>query len=170
MLIHSLIISLSLLLVTSSPTPDDCQDQEFHVDPDNCPESYYRCYPDGNGGWNIEVGALSWHLPSNFVNINIFNYSNMIVLLEQLSILTLQTVILLETGLMMFVMELLMDPPDLPPHHHPPHPHPPTHLMELRELCATTAPGHSTDLASASLTSMTLIPMSALTSTMGSRT
>jgi hypothetical protein len=48
------------------PSEDDCRDQQFHVDPDNCPEGYYRCYPDGNvrsyhylsfstqGGWNIE--------------------------------------------------------------------------------------------------------------------
>merc|ERR1711970_449888 len=51
---------LSLLLATlawnssGQPTPEDCEDSQFHVDPDNCPEGFYRCDPDGNGGWNIE--------------------------------------------------------------------------------------------------------------------
>ena len=27
----------------SSPTEDDCEDSLFHVDPDNCPEGYFRC-------------------------------------------------------------------------------------------------------------------------------
>merc|ERR1712002_59800 len=40
--------------VLTGPTPEDCHDQQFHVDPDNCPEGYYRCSEDGNGGWNIE--------------------------------------------------------------------------------------------------------------------
>ena len=51
------IVSITLLLslgVSGKPTPEDCEDTQFHVDPDNCPEGYYRCDPDGNGGWNIE--------------------------------------------------------------------------------------------------------------------
>jgi len=43
-----------LPLALSKPTQEDCQDSEFHVDPDNCPEGYFRCVPDGTGGWNIE--------------------------------------------------------------------------------------------------------------------
>ena len=56
----------------SSPTEEDCEDSLFHVDPDNCPEGYFRCkchhvimtwsefsdslrcVPDGAGGWTIE--------------------------------------------------------------------------------------------------------------------
>merc|ERR1712215_225104 len=48
---------LYLALAGSSlgkPTPEDCQDDQFHPDPDNCPEGYFRCDEDGNGGWNIE--------------------------------------------------------------------------------------------------------------------
>jgi len=40
--------------VSGGPTPEDCQDVEFHPDPDNCPKGYYRCVPDGSGGWTIE--------------------------------------------------------------------------------------------------------------------
>merc|ERR1711872_369157 len=50
-------VSITLLLslgVSGKPTPEDCEDTQFHVDPDNCPEGYYRYDPDGNGGWNIE--------------------------------------------------------------------------------------------------------------------
>jgi len=48
---------LLLLLVSSSRavTPEDCEEGgEFHLDPDDCPKSYFRCTPDGNGGWNID--------------------------------------------------------------------------------------------------------------------
>merc|ERR1712013_319576 len=54
---------LTTLLILSSffifgaigqPNQEDCLDQQFHVDPDNCPEGYFRCNPDGSGGWIIE--------------------------------------------------------------------------------------------------------------------
>jgi len=38
----------------AQPTQEDCHDQQFHVDPDNCPAGYYRCTPNNEGGWNIE--------------------------------------------------------------------------------------------------------------------
>jgi len=41
----------------ATPTPDDCaawQNEDFHVDPDNCPEGYFRCVSDGEGNWDIE--------------------------------------------------------------------------------------------------------------------
>ena len=38
----------------AAPTPADCEDAEFHMDPDNCPEGYFCCTPDGQGGWNIQ--------------------------------------------------------------------------------------------------------------------
>ena len=31
------------LTTFSSPTEEDCEDSLFHVDPDNCPEGYFRC-------------------------------------------------------------------------------------------------------------------------------
>merc|ERR1719341_2363525 len=38
-----------------SITPEECEDGEFHLDPDNCPYSYFRCYVKPNGaGWRIE--------------------------------------------------------------------------------------------------------------------
>merc|ERR1712198_415805 len=35
-------------------SPEDCEDALFHLDPDNCPYSYYRCYDNPDGGWEIE--------------------------------------------------------------------------------------------------------------------
>jgi len=35
-------------------TPEECEDAEFHLDPDNCPHSYYRCYHSAGGGWTVE--------------------------------------------------------------------------------------------------------------------
>jgi len=35
-------------------SPSDCEDAEFHLDPDNCPYSYYRCYKGPEGHWEIE--------------------------------------------------------------------------------------------------------------------
>lgn len=29
-------------------TEEECEDQEFHLDPDDCPNSYYRCYKGPN--------------------------------------------------------------------------------------------------------------------------
>jgi|ERR1711971_907889 len=52
-LLYALLAALTWV-ASGTPTPEDCHDQQYHVDPDNCPEGYYRCYPDGNGGWNIE--------------------------------------------------------------------------------------------------------------------
>jgi hypothetical protein len=28
-------------------SPEECEDAEFHLDPDDCPASYFRCTPDG---------------------------------------------------------------------------------------------------------------------------
>merc|ERR1711892_138669 len=39
---------------SGTPTQDDCEDTQFHPDPDNCPKGYYRCYEDGQGGWIIQ--------------------------------------------------------------------------------------------------------------------
>jgi len=50
----SLFIVLAVAAASGNPTQDDCEDSQFHVDPDNCPQGYYRCNPDGQGGWNIE--------------------------------------------------------------------------------------------------------------------
>jgi len=49
-----LVFCWCLLGALCQPTQEDCQDQQFHVDPDNCPEGYFRCNPDGSGGWIIE--------------------------------------------------------------------------------------------------------------------
>jgi len=51
-LLHVLLV----LLIGSSVavTPEDCEDSEFHLDPENCPHSYYRCYKNSQGGWDIE--------------------------------------------------------------------------------------------------------------------
>ena len=48
---------ISPLLSCRTPTEEDCLDAEFHPDPDTCPEGYFRCTPDGQGGWMIEVGT-----------------------------------------------------------------------------------------------------------------
>merc|ERR1719348_1023797 len=45
---------LTLGLALATPTEEDCDDALFHVDPENCPEVYYRCYENGHGGWDIE--------------------------------------------------------------------------------------------------------------------
>jgi len=39
---------------TWAVSPEDCEDSLFHLDPDNCPHSYYRCYMNPDGGWEIE--------------------------------------------------------------------------------------------------------------------
>jgi len=48
-----IVLAFSVSLV-SSVTPEDCEDAIFHVDPDNCPEGYFRCYEDAGGDWSIE--------------------------------------------------------------------------------------------------------------------
>jgi len=49
-----LLIFAAFGLSYSTPTEADCEDAQYHIDPDNCPEGYYRCTPDGQGGWLIE--------------------------------------------------------------------------------------------------------------------
>jgi len=47
---------LVALLVGSSRaniSPEECEDALFHMDPDNCPYSYYRCYHVAGGGWSV---------------------------------------------------------------------------------------------------------------------
>lgn len=29
-------------------TPEECEDAEFHLDPDNCPHSFFRCYKNAD--------------------------------------------------------------------------------------------------------------------------
>ena len=35
-------------------TEEECEDAEFHLDPDDCPASYFRCTPDGRVGPGIK--------------------------------------------------------------------------------------------------------------------
>jgi chitinase len=66
----TLLLTIFLSTLASAVSPEDCEDSEFHLDrdADDCPKSYYRCSPDGNGGWNIEhntcPGTTVWD-PSN---------------------------------------------------------------------------------------------------------
>merc|ERR1712002_1102393 len=44
-----------LLGVCRASVPDIfCEDSEYHIDPDDCPNSFYHCLDDGNGGWILE--------------------------------------------------------------------------------------------------------------------
>jgi len=54
MFIQKIIFALLFSSALSQPSEEDCKDSQFHVDPDNCPEGYFRCVSDGQGGWNIE--------------------------------------------------------------------------------------------------------------------
>jgi chitinase len=42
-----------LVHLSSAITTEDCEDSLFHLDPENCPGSFYRCY-GSEGAWNIE--------------------------------------------------------------------------------------------------------------------
>jgi len=54
MFVQKIIFALLFSSALSQPSEEDCKDSQFHVDPDNCPEGYFRCVSDGQGGWNIE--------------------------------------------------------------------------------------------------------------------
>ena len=54
MLLFRMMRQVALVLFTLgvstvfSITPEECEDGEFHLDPDNCPYSYFRCYVKPN--------------------------------------------------------------------------------------------------------------------------
>ena len=61
--------ALFLGLVTSVEvrqiTAEECEDAEFHLDPDDCPASYFRCTPDGK----VRVPTM---YRRNFLNMQFF--------------------------------------------------------------------------------------------------
>jgi len=50
-----LLLSFVLLGITQASVPDIfCENSEYHIDPEDCPKSFYHCLADGNGGWIVE--------------------------------------------------------------------------------------------------------------------
>ena len=55
------------LLVGSSRaniSPEECEDALFHMDPDNCPYSYYRCYHVAGVIWLLMGQSIYFHQSS----------------------------------------------------------------------------------------------------------
>merc|ERR1712198_114793 len=50
-----LLLAFVLLGLTEANVPDVfCEHSEYHIDPEDCPNSFYHCLDDGNGGWIVE--------------------------------------------------------------------------------------------------------------------
>ena len=145
-----------------TPTEEDCLDSEFHPDPDTCPEGYFRCTPDGQGGWMIEVTLVVSLSRDTCAEAGTRRSTS--VRPAPRSTPSCSSATGRGTGWTACATRPPIHPPSSPPS---PPSHPPPPLRAPGGWSATTAPGPSTDQATASLMWTTSTPSPAPTSTTG---
>ena len=68
MIVRTLVLLGLIGFSLANITDEECEDKEFHLDPDDCPSSYYRCYKSTNVS---TLNQLEWkHLVEGFPSSN----------------------------------------------------------------------------------------------------